>query len=152
MRRSAATRAHRARRARLPETGSAEELPCAGAPADAATTRRPQGLRSRPKAGFKRSEKPDRAASRKASRSDAAIAPQLPPKGGPPRARPPRELQKVQQPGRLLTRRPQPPHQPRADLNACDRVRRQVRAKREPDRAASPWASRSDAAIARIAR
>src|SRR5690606_20635737 len=84
--------------------------------------------------------------------SDAAIAPQLPPKGGPPRARLPRELQKVQQPGRLLTRRPQPPHQPRADLNACDRVRRQVRAKREPDRAASPWASRSDAAIARIAR
>ncbi len=25
-----------------------------------------------------------------------------------------------------LTRRPQPPQQPRADLNACDRVRRQV--------------------------
>src|SRR5690606_22902932 len=53
---------------------------------------------------------------------------------------------------RPLTRRHQPSPQPRADRNACDRVRRQVRAKREPDRAASLWASRSDAAIARSAR
>jgi hypothetical protein len=30
-----------------------------------------------------------------------------------------------------LTRRPQPPQQPRADLNACDRVRRQVSSLRE---------------------
>src|SRR5690606_1139057 len=51
-----------------------------------------------------------------------------------------------------LTRLPQPAPRPRADLNACDCVRRQVRAEREPDRAASLWASRSDAAIARRAR
>jgi hypothetical protein len=42
-------------------------------------------------------------------------------------------------------RQPQPSQQPRGGLKDCDRVRRQIRAKQESDRAASRKASRSDA-------
>src|SRR5690606_30590462 len=124
------------------ERTSRPHSPPATTPAVTANTHRPKPSRSRPKAGSSLRE-PDRAASPWASRSDAAIARNARRREGPQGPTPNEDAQ--------------PPHATTPATTATTRRPQRLRSRpkagsslREPDRAASPWASRSDAATARV--